>query len=262
MLGLNGPLHLTLFVNGGPPISLRVDGSGIGTFARSFAFPGTILPGQSYLVQVASSPLGQNCTVANAAGVAGNANVTNVAVSCTTIGSIPTYRSVGGTFSGGARVGLTMQVGGDVGVPEFLDEGAFTLPQRLIPGQTYNVRVSGTSAGVTCSVSNGSGVISSTNVTNVSVTCSAGTMPSYTVGGSVSGLNGSVVLRLLRSGNVMGDLIVNTNGLFTFTPTLGDAAPYTVIVESQPNGQHCTVSSGAGLVIASANVEDVSVVCA
>jgi large repetitive protein len=259
---LNGPLHLALFIDGGSPINLRVDGPGTGTFAVPFAFPAVILPGQNYLVMVSSGPLNQDCSVSNGTGVIANADVTNVSVSCTTTGVIPIYRRIGGMASGtSGRASVTVQVDGNLGPAQFLNDGSFTLAERLTIGQTYTVRVTGVPPGQTCSVSNGSGVVGSTDITNVSVVCSAGTFSSYSVGGTVSGLNGSLVLRLIGSSIMRGDLAVNANGAFTFVPKLVNSEPYKVIVQSQPTGQVCTVANGAGLVISSANVTDVAVVC-
>ena len=50
-------------------------------------------------------------------------------------------------------------------------------------------------SGQTCTVSSGSGTVGSANVTNVAVTCTTSTGGSYTVGGTVSGLSGTVVLQ-------------------------------------------------------------------
>lgn len=79
----------------------------------------------------------------------------------------------------------------------------------------------------------------------------------YTVGGTVSGLTGTV--SLLNNG---GDaLSVTSNGSFTFLTSLGDGSAYAVTVGTQPDGQTCAVSSGSGT-ITGADVTDVSVTCA
>jgi hypothetical protein len=81
--------------------------------------------------------------------------------------------------------------------------------------------------------------------------------PSYTVGGSVSGLSGTVVLQ----DNGGDNLTVSANGTFTFATALGGGAAYNVTVKTNPSGQVCTVSNGSGT-IASANVTNVTVTCA
>lgn len=78
----------------------------------------------------------------------------------------------------------------------------------------------------------------------------------YTVGGSVTGLNGTLVLQ----NNSGDDETITTNEDFTFDTALADAASYEVTVSSDPNLQTCTVSSGTG-VIDGGNVIDVTVTC-
>lgn len=78
----------------------------------------------------------------------------------------------------------------------------------------------------------------------------------YTIGGTISGLTGTVVLQ-----NNGGDnLTLSSNGLFTFATALAMGSSYSVTVSSQPVGQSCTVGSGSGIV-ASSNVTSVSVTC-
>jgi len=79
---------------------------------------------------------------------------------------------------------------------------------------------------------------------------------SYSVGGSVSGLAGSVVLQ----DNGGDDLTVSGNGSFTFATAVAGGAGYAVTVKTQPSGQACTVSAGSGTV-AAANVTSVAVSC-
>jgi large repetitive protein len=80
----------------------------------------------------------------------------------------------------------------------------------------------------------------------------------FTVGGSVTGLSGSVVLRL-NGGN---DLTVNAPGSFTFATQLATGASYAVTLASQPSTQVCGpgVTNGTGA-IGSANVTNVAVSC-
>jgi exo-beta-1,3-glucanase (GH17 family) len=80
--------------------------------------------------------------------------------------------------------------------------------------------------------------------------------PFVTVGGSVSGLNGT--LDLWNNG---GDrLTVTSNGDFEFPLQIANGSNYVVLVASQPAGKTCTVASGSGP--ASSNVTSVAVTCA
>ncbi len=79
----------------------------------------------------------------------------------------------------------------------------------------------------------------------------------FSVGGTVTGLNGTVVLQ-----NNGGDnLSITSNGAFTFTTSLLDTDTYAVTVLTQPSDQTCTVSNSTGT-ITGANVANVTVTCA
>ena len=78
----------------------------------------------------------------------------------------------------------------------------------------------------------------------------------FSVGGSVSGLSGTVVLQ----DNGGDDLSVSSDGGFTFGSLVGGGGSYDVTVKSSPSGQLCSVSGGSGTV-GSANVTSVAVSC-
>ena len=59
----------------------------IGWAAKKFFFSDTLVSGSAYSVTVVQQPAGQTCTVANESGLVGNADVTTVAVTCTSDGS-------------------------------------------------------------------------------------------------------------------------------------------------------------------------------
>ncbi|MEW5756446.1 MAG: hypothetical protein AB1810_09080 [Pseudomonadota bacterium] len=83
-----------------------------------------------------------------------------------------------------------------------------------------------------------------------------GTTTSYTLGGTVSGLAGTVVLQ-----NNGGDsLSLSSNGVFTFSTPLADGTAYTITVSAQPSGQTCGVVNSTGT-IGGANVSNVAMIC-
>ncbi len=84
-----------------------------------------------------------------------------------------------------------------------------------------------------------------------------GGISDYTIGGTVSGLSGTVVLQ----NNGGDDLTITADGAFTFSTALTDGAGYNVQVSQQPKTQTCTASSNSGT-ISGANVTDVVVTCA
>jgi uncharacterized delta-60 repeat protein len=83
--------------------------------------------------------------------------------------------------------------------------------------------------------------------------------PTFTIGGSVDGLQGS--------GLVLSDfgspVSVSANGSFTFPGTVSDGQGYEISVATQPTNpaQICTVQNGKGTV-STANVTDIAVHCA
>ncbi|HYK26804.1 MAG TPA: alpha/beta hydrolase-fold protein [Streptosporangiaceae bacterium] len=77
----------------------------------------------------------------------------------------------------------------------------------------------------------------------------------YSVGGTVSGLSGPVVLE----DNSGDDLTVSANGPFLFATQLASGASYNVTVKTAPPGQACTVAAGAGTI--TANITNITVTC-
>ncbi|MFN7154385.1 MAG: hypothetical protein ACK4OE_11920 [Acidovorax sp.] len=169
----------------------------------------------------------------------------------------PTFGvGIGGTLSGltEGRT-LTLQNNGGDDMP-LSRNGEFVFITRLNAGDAYGVTVKTQPVGQLCVVTNGSGTVPSNYVGSVAVRCENLAAATFTVGGSVSGLAGAVVLQ----NNGGDDLSVASNGGFTFGSALAGGAAYAVTVRSQPAGQSCTVRNGTGTV-ASANVGSVEVSC-
>ncbi len=234
--------------NGGNDLVVAVNGS--------FAFS-TSLPDESaYAVTVLTQPTTPNqvCVVANGSGAVAGANVTTVAVSCTT-----TTYTVGGTvagLAGGNSVTLRNSGGNDVTVAA---NGAFAFTTPVADGGTYAVTVftQPTTPNQTCAVANGSGTINGANIGNVAIVCTTNT---YTVGGTVTGLPVGTTVTLRNMGG--DDLIVSTNGPFTFAGPIIDGGTYAVTVQMQPvtPDRICLVAAGTGSV-AGSNVTSVEVRC-
>ncbi len=78
----------------------------------------------------------------------------------------------------------------------------------------------------------------------------------FSVGGTVSGLTGPLTLQ-----NNGGDnLIINSNGAFSFPSALTDGQSYLVTVLSPPAGQSCSVNNASGTINGS-DITRVEVVC-
>jgi 6-phosphogluconolactonase (cycloisomerase 2 family) len=78
----------------------------------------------------------------------------------------------------------------------------------------------------------------------------------YTVGGQISGISGSITL--LNNGE--NALTLGGSGSFTFTAPLSQGANYAVTISSQPAGQTCSIKNGSGTNI-QANITNVIISC-
>lgn len=236
--GLGSGSQVTLNNNGGDPVTVTVDGS--------FVFPTHVAYDGSYHVTVGTQPVGQTCIVSSGDGTHVNVAVGNVAVTCAT----DAYTIHGAVSGLSGTVVLQNNSADNLTISA---DGTFDFPTPVSYGAPYNVTVLTQPATQTCTVSNGSSIVSGP-VTNVTVSCAVTT---YTVGGTVSGLVGSVTLQ----DNGTDDLSISSNGAFTFSTPIADGGAYSVTVSSQPAGQTCTVTHTSGH-INGADVTNVAVTCA
>ena len=240
--GLAGTGTVTLQNNGGDDLPRSSNGS--------FTFATAIVNGGAYNVTVLTQPTGPNqtCVPTGNTGTVTGANVTDVSITCTT----NTY-TVGGTVSGlGAGKEVVLQNNGGDSLT-IAANGSFTFAVEILDGTGYAVTVQTQPAGQICSVSGGNGTLGGTDVTDVAVTC----INSYAVGGTVSGLIGTVHLQ----NNGGDDLAISANGDFAFATAIADGTGYSVSVLTQPAGQICAVSNPAG-VVSGAAVTNILVSCA
>jgi hypothetical protein len=242
--GLSSGASVTLLDNGSG--ALKVTSNGAFTFATKLA------SGATYNVTVSVQPTGETCTVTGGSGTVGTANVTTVKVACAAAATF----TIGGTVSGLASSTSVTLLDNGTGALVVTANGAFTFATKLASGATYNVTVSVQPTGETCTVTGGSGTVSTANVTTVKVACAAAA--TFTIGGTVSGLASSTSMTLLDNGT--DSLVVSANGKFTFATALATGASYSVTVSAQPTGQSCTVTGGSGTV-GTANVTTVKVAC-
>ena len=244
--GLNG----TLVISNNVTDQLSITANGTFTFA--IASPDL----SNYAISVISQPTGpaQICSITNGAGVIAATNVTNVSISCTT----QTF-SVSGNILGLAT-GETVQIQNNGGTPIAITGGgsgsdAFQFT-ALYDGSSYNISVLISPILKTCTAGSNTGTISGNSITNVAITCSTVTL--YSVGGSINGLNGTLVIQ-----NNGGDnLTISANGGFTFSTPLPATSSYVITVLTQPVAplQTCTVANNSGIISAS-NITNVSITC-
>lgn len=225
--------------NAGETLTSSTDGS--------FAFATAVPYGSAYAVTVATQPVGQTCSVGHGAGTVGTHPVNDVAVVCST-----NAYTVGGTLTGLAGTLVLRNNAGDA--LTLGADGSFTFAAPVAHGATYAVTVLTQPAAQTCTVSNGSATMGASNVTSVGVVCATN---AYTVGGTLSGLSGTVVLQ----NNGADNTSLNADGAFTFATPVASGGSYDITVLSQPAAQTCTVLNGSGT-LAGANVTNASVTCA
>ena len=163
-----------------------------------------------------------------------------------------TSYTVGGTISGLTAGGLVLADGSQTISPAS-NATSFTFPTAVAVGASYSVAVQTQPSGETCSVSNGSGTVGSSNVTSVSVSC----VSNYTIGGTISGLAASGLILAVGSQTVSPASGATS---FTFPGPVAAGTSYSVTVQTQPSGETCTVSNGSGTV-GSNNVTSVGVTC-
>lgn len=244
--GLSGS-GLVLQNNSGNSTSISSDGS--------FVFSIGIAEGSSYNVTVFSQPTSpsQTCVVSNGSGTMGTTNVADVTINCTT----NTY-TIGGNVSGLTGTGLVLQNNGGDDVTIDAD-GGFVFATALTDGATYAITISSQPTsypGQVCSITNGSGTLSGSDITAISVSCAT----ERTISGTISGLTGTSTVELQNNG---GDNLSAGNGSFTFATGLAEGSDYTVTVLTQPTAgqQYCSVIDGNGAVPVGSDVTTVTVNC-
>jgi hypothetical protein len=132
---------------------------------QSFVMPTAVAAGTAYAITVQLQPDALRCTVSNGSGIVGSANVTDVEVTCA-----PSTFTVGGTVSGLTSAGLVL-ANGSASVAVAAGATTFTFAAPVPTASSFDVTVMTQPAGGTCTVSNGTGVILTSSVNNVSVTC-------------------------------------------------------------------------------------------
>jgi hypothetical protein len=215
--------------------------------ATSFTLEAPESSGRTYAVRVQSQPTGMTCSVSNGLGTIPTHSVADVSITC----SEEAY-SLGGTVTGLTTTGLVLSDGGDT-YRVSVNATNFTMPTAVAYGSSYTVSVETQPAGLTCSISGGTGTMPASAVTNVGVTCAS---TSYTLGGSISGLRTSGLV--LTDG--MDDLSVSSNATqFSMPNALAYGSEYAVTIKAQPNSGTCEVTHGTGTV--SGHVNTVQITC-
>ena len=241
--GLSGTVGLRL--NGGTPFPVSANGS--------FAFPVAqkLVTGSSFIVDVATQPSAQTCTILNATGQVVGSDVTTVAVSCVT----NTY-NVGGAVSGlGAGKSVVLNITGTGSQSVTVSgNGVFTFPTKL-PAGSYTASIPTQPVGQNCSLTGGAITVAAADISPVVVSCQT---LGFNVGGTVSGLSGGGSVILLN--NNANPVTISANGPATYYSSVQSGAGYSVTVGTQPTNLFCSVSNGVNTVTGS-DVTNVNVSC-
>jgi hypothetical protein len=242
---------LQLRLNNGPPINV-LPGS------ATFAFSALLPSGSSYVVDVVRDPStpAQDCVAdpATRSGTVPGANVTNVAITCTT----RSFR-IGGSVSGLRGDGLVLRKH-DGELRAIASNGSYSFDNLHLSGSVYEVTVATppTDPSQTCTIANNRSTVGNGDVRNVNVTCATDT---FSLGGSVTGLMGS---GLVLQNNGRNNLNVSADGPFTFSEELASNSDYNVQVAQHPSNptQVCSVvnDSGRGRVT-NADIASVQISC-
>jgi len=160
-----------VLANGGDTISVP---AGAGTFS----FPHQISYGSDYNITIPTQPAHQTCAIGNATGSAGHTVTIQAVVQCT-----QNAYTLGGQFTGltpaadaTARtvVLINGSAGGTLTVSSATDGtgmGDFVFGSTVADGQAYGVTILTQPTGLTCTLTNGTGVMHESLVSNLVLAC-------------------------------------------------------------------------------------------
>lgn len=210
--------------------------------------------GTAYSLRIAAQPVGQTCTLTNAAGTV-SAEVNNISVACLDNAVPSNARTLGGSVAGlGAGKSLVLQLsaGGATQEASVAADGLFVFAQPV--AGPYRITVRSQPLNQTCTVSGGEGVADSNGpAPSISVACAA---TAFRLSGTVRGNIGVVALRNTANGDTV---TVGGNGAFSFAQPVLAGTAYSVTVFDMSAGQTCSVGGGTGF--AMADVTQITVGC-
>ena len=161
-------------------------------------------------------------------------------------GSGTTDGAVSGTLSGlnaGASLALQNNSADTITVTS---NGTFAFPTKIASLGAFSVSVLAQPIGQICTVTRATGVIPTDgNEANVTVVKCV----SNSLGVNVSGLASG---KTVTVGNAGVQIVVNANGVSTFSGILTGGTSYALTVDVQPSGQVCTLSNASGTIAAGA----------
>jgi len=167
----------------------------------------------------------------------------------------PELFSVGGSVFGlQGRITLQNNLSETITVS---NNGRFVFESALLDNASYKVSILSMPEEQRCTITGNEGKIAAADVSNIIIICNTIVSETgYTIGGTVSGLSGTLILQINDSNPVS----INNNGPYQFVENFPDGALYNITVARQPVNQICSVSNISGL-IAGQNINNVDVFC-
>lgn len=114
----------------------------------------------------------------------------------------PTY-TLGGSISGLTNSGLVI-INGDQTLSPSPSATSFTFPTRLTSGTNYAVQINATPSGLSCSVANGTGAVSTGDVSSIAIICLPVETVLYSFAGATDGASPYGSLTKSGDGNLYG----------------------------------------------------------
>jgi len=238
----------------GDTVILRNESNYTQTLTADGSFQFNVASNGNYSITVAQQPNTVNCTVVNGTGkMTGEASVKNIVVTCTP--NVPLGGTVAGLIDGGSMILLNNATY----KATVTTNGSYKFADFAVNGASYAITVGLPPVSQYCTVANGTGVASNTNLpaalTSV-VTC----VPAVPVKFTVNGLTAGTILTLVNTVDGFADkYAVSAPGNYLFGWSWLTGKPFNVTVDTQPTGQTCKVTGATGVVdaanpAASANI--------
>ncbi|MBI1424272.1 MAG: hypothetical protein GC149_12450 [Gammaproteobacteria bacterium] len=229
---------------------LVIRNNGTAVTISNNAFSVSLASGSIYAFTIGTQPSSpaQQCTISNGSGTVGSANISNVAVSCST-----TMYTVSGTISGLSGTGLVIR---NNGAPVTISNNAFSVSLSSGSAYAFTIGTQPSSPAQQCTIANASGTVGSLNITNVVVTCSTTTTKTVTLSwtapttredGSAISLSdiGSYILSYGTSPTTTSSntITINDGSATQYTVTLPAGTYYFVIRAVDSNGTQGLMSA-------------------
>lgn len=158
---------------------------------------------------------------------------------------------VGGSINGLSGSGLLVSLGSEN--LSVTSNGNFQFKTVLLSGSTYSASVKNQPVGQFCEITNSSGTISLSDISNFSISC----ISNHSISGIINGLTGSG-LTLINNGDESINIPIGSTS-FTFTKRTTKGNPYSVSIFHQPAHQNCVINNGSGTALN--DVSSITVTC-